>query len=135
NRCRAVRRHGAAAQDARPAEDRVERRAELVREHREEFVLHAVGLLEIANQLRALLGQRALVILELAPWRDVDHRAGGISRLAVVVEDDAPAILQPSHLAVVADDAILDAVLAMRGYGPVYRLHHTIVIVGVNACE
>ena len=135
NRCRSIRWNGAAPQDPRPAEHRVQRRAQLVRQHRQEFVLHAAGLFEIANQLRAFFGERALVILELPACGDIHHRARRKPRLAVIVEDDASAILQPPHLTVRADDAVFDAVFAARGDCVVDRGHHACVIVWMNMRE
>ncbi len=44
----------AAAQQVHPADDGVERRAQLVRQRREEFVLQAIGLLLAIEQLGAL---------------------------------------------------------------------------------
>jgi hypothetical protein len=131
----AFRWHGAAAQHACPAEHGVEGRAELVREHRQEFVLDAIGLLEVANQLRALGGKHPLVIFELAARSDVHDRARRVAGAAVVVQNDAPAILQPPHLAVRAHNPVFDAVLAVSGDRGVDRAHDAIVIVGMKARE
>ena len=81
-----VRRQHVAAQQARVAEDRVERRAQLVRQHREEFVLQAVGVLRLGVQPRVLERDRG-------PRRDADRQPlvllGEHARLRVAEEQSA----------------------------------------------
>ena len=62
----------AAAQQVDPADDRVERRAQLVRERGEEFVLQAIGLLLAIEQLGAL-ALRRLDLVEHAIERLHQH--------------------------------------------------------------
>ena len=71
---------GAAPQDLRPAEDRVERRAQLVRQRREELVLHLAHALGLGargalalEQLLALLGR---LLRRFVQPRVVDRDAG-----------------------------------------------------------
>ena len=67
----------ARAQHVRPAHDRVERRAELVRERREELVLQAVRLLRLEVEARVLDGD-AGAVGDLLAERDVRRVPGAV---------------------------------------------------------
>ena len=92
-------RHIARLQHLHPAENRVQRRAQLVRERREEFVLQAARLFGggEARELRFLA------------WRDDHAHAGQAHRPAMLVFD-APLAFDPLDRAVGRDDAVLDFV-------------------------
>ena len=72
---------------------------------------------------------------KLPPRGDVHHRAGRKARRAIIIDDDAAAVLEPADLAVGADDAVIEAVFAARGDGGVDGAHDAIVVVGMDACE
>jgi hypothetical protein len=105
-----------------------------VGKHREEFVFDAARLLEIPNQLRALLRQRAFVLHEQPACSDVHHGAGCVARRAAF-EHDPSTILQPPDFTIVADNPVLDAVFGVRRDRIVNRLHHARVVVGVDTRE
>ena len=80
-------------------------------------------------------GEQPIVIFQSPLLGDVQHGAGGKQRRTVVVEDDPPAVAQPSYLAVRADDAKLEAVLRSPGDGGVDCVANTCPVVGMNTGE
>ena len=75
------------AQHRGPSEDRVERRAELVRERREELVLQPVGLLGLPA--RVLLGvERRLQFRRPGPHADLEAGVGVLQRGGVTLHDE-----------------------------------------------
>ncbi len=108
--------------EPRPAQDRRERRPQLVGDRREELVLHAVRVLG-PDAVLLRLGERLL----LAAEQPVRSRSSCFSSVmsttapvrtsvgAVLIGDDAPAIVDPPDRPVGADDAmdeVVDAPLA-----------------------
>ena len=79
-----LRRQLAAPQQVHPADDGVERRAELVRERGEELVLQAVGLLLALEQLGALALRRSIsssMRLNACTSTPISSRVGCVARI------------------------------------------------------
>ena len=104
---------GAALQHRHPAQDRVQRRPQLVRERGQELVLEPAGFLG-----RGEPGELGL----LAPGHHHAHAAHR-HRLAVAIFDPSLAFA-PAHGAVGRDDAVLDVVRDAFGDGALQRGAH-----------
>ena len=118
----ALGREAAALQHLHPAEDRVQRRPQLVRQRGEEFVLQAA---------RFFGGGEPRELGFLAP-RDHHADAGHADRLPVLVLDAALSFA-PAHRAVGRDDAVLDVVRHAFGSARAATdAQHALAIVGVN---
>ena len=83
------------------AADRRQRRPQLVRDERDELVLHPVELAQPLVLHLRLAEQRLAVALRLLARGDVDREPLRVPRLAGLVADDGVAVLQPDDPAVV----------------------------------
>ncbi len=117
----AVGRQRAGEQHLHPAEDGVERRAQLVRQRREEIVL----------QPARLFGRGQAGVLGLLARGDDQTDAAHADGAAVLLLDVALA-LDPAFAAVRGDDAVLDVVRRPVGDGAAQRVHHPRAIVRMD---
>ena len=117
----AMRRHLPARQHPRPAQHGVERRAQLVRDGREEVVLHADGV-----------GQGRLGIL--LP-RDVHGDAVKPRGPALPIVEPAAQRLEPPRAAFGQHDAEVDVAAGVAEDGALGALLESLAILGMNAAD
>ena len=117
------------------AADRCQRRAKLVRDERDELVLHAVELAEPFVLLLRLREQRLAVALRLLARRHVDGEALRVPRVAGLVVHDGVAVLQPDDAPVGGDEPVLE--LERLGALPclALRLAHAVAVIGVEVLD
>ena len=107
-------RHGPAAQRARPQQDRRQRRAQLVAQGDEEFVLGAVGPFRLGVGRHGLRQQDLPLLLDLLLFAEVPQHLGEADQRAVIVDDRRGQILRPELGVVAAPAPAVGAMLSAR---------------------
>ena len=87
-------------QQMNPPHQRVERRAELVRQRRQELVLQPIGLLRLAVELLVLAGEPPQPILGALQLADVEERTHRATHLALVVEQRRRVLVERQRRAI-----------------------------------
>ncbi len=109
---------GVVVQQLEVAADRRERRTQLMRDERDELVLHPVELAQPLVLHLGLCQQRLAVALRLDGCGDVEREALAVPRVACLVARDRVAVAQPDIASVLRQEPVLDlerlAALARR---------------------